>query len=255
MLDHALMEQRPAALCMPLLRGPVQLTPAEISQAWSEVWPGRPGPSNFEVKGGAFTCQVDGAVVGGMVMPAPIPNDELAGPASTSWLWPTASQDLQGYSAHVVVFVSQAGSHLAAFHAMTRMTAAVVRASNALGVYMGGAGTVIRADVFVGMAQEMEMPVALWLDLRCVASRDGRTGLFTVGLKQFGLMEIEIPSSSQKCGDLRIWTMSLASWLIETRPTINSGETVGLTADERIPVEHAQSMINREGPVMRLTGI
>jgi hypothetical protein len=154
-----------------------------------------------------------------------------------------------------VVFVSQAASHLAGFLVMTRVTAAIVRASNALGVYVGGAGTVIRADVFVGMAQEMEVPVALWVDMRCVAPIHGRTGLFTVGLKQFGLMEIEVPSSSQECGDLRMWTLSLASWLIETRPTINSGETVGLSADERIPVEHAPSMINREGPVMRLTGI
>ena len=214
-----------------------------------------PDPGNLEFKESAFTCQVNGALAGALVMPAPIPNNEVNGPASTSWLWPTAPQDLQGYDAHIVVFVSQAESHLAAFQAMTRVAAAIVRASNALGVYMGGAGIVVRADVFVEMAQEMEIPVPLWVDLRCVASGDGGSGLFTVGLQQFGLMEVEVPSSPQKCGDLRMWTMSLASWLIETRPTINSGETVGLSADERIRVDHAPSMINREGPVMRLTGI
>jgi hypothetical protein len=255
MLDDAVMEQPRAALCMPLLRSPVQLTASDISAAWSVVWPGLPGPTNIEMKEGAFTSQLEGAQAGAMVMTAPIPNDEVSGPAATSWLWPTASKDLQGYGAHVVVFASQAASHLDGFLAMTRVTAAIVRASNALGVYMGGAGAVIRADVFVEMAQEMDMPVALWVDLRCAASQDGRTSLFTVGLKQFGLMEIEVPSSSQKCGDLRMWTMSLTSWLIESRPTINSGETVGLSAEEHISVEHAPSMMNREGPVMRLTGI
>jgi hypothetical protein len=188
-------------------------------------------------------------------VPAPISNDEVSGPASTSWLWPGAVKDLQGYGAHAVVFVSQAESHLAAFQALTRLAAAVVRATGALGVYIGGAGSVIRADVFVDMAKDLDIPVALWVDLRCVALQDGRTGLFTVGLNQFGLLEIEMPSSPQQCGDLRMWTMSLASWLIEERPTVNSGETVGLSAEEKILVEHAASMINREGPVMRLTGI
>lgn len=138
---------------------------------------------------------------------------------------------------------------------MTRAAAAIVHASNALGVYIGSAGSVVRADVFVGMAQEMEIPVALWVDLRCVAAPDGGTSLFTVGLSQFGLLEIEIPESARNCGDLRLWTMSLASWLIEAQPTINPGETVGLSAEEKILVEHAPSMIGREGPVMRLIGV
>lgn len=128
-------------------------------------------------------------------------------------------------------------------------------ATNALGVYVGGAGSVIRADIFVDMAKDLDVPVALWVDLRCFALQNGGSGLFTIGLSQFGLLEIEIPSSPQQCGDLRIWTMSLASWLIEERPTVNSGETVGLSAEEKILVEHAPSLINREGPVMRLTGI
>src|SRR6202171_4178538 len=249
------MNQRPSAVCMPLLRSPVQLTSAGIAKAWNELWPQEPQPANIEFKESAFTCSLVGALAGGMVMPAPIPNDEVSGPASTSWLWPGAVKDLQGYGAHAVVFVSQAESHLAAFQALTRLAAAVVRGTSALGVYMGGAGNVIRADVFVDMAKDLDIPVALWVDLRCVASQDGRTGLFTVGLNQFGLLEIEIPSSPQQCGDLRMWTMSLASWLIEQRPVVNSGETVGLSAEEKILVEHAPSMINREGPVMRLTGI
>lgn len=245
---------QPAALCMPLLKTPVELTTTSVLVAWSEVWPGRPEPSNIEVKAGGFTCEVEAVQVSGMLMPTPIPNDEVWGPASTTWLWPGAANDLLGYGAHVVIFASQAGSQLAAFQAMTRTAAAVVRASNGLGVYMGGAGTVIRSDVFVRMAQDMEVPVPLWIDLRCVRTQEGGAGLFTVGLQQFDLMEIEIPSSHRQCGDLRIWTTSIASWLIETRPTIRAGETVGLSAEERVLVEHAESLIKREGPVMRLVG-
>src|ERR1700720_609740 len=112
MAGDAAMNQRPSAVCMPLLRGPVHLTSAGIAQAWHEIWPHDPPPANIEFKEAAFTCGLPGALAGGMVMPASIPNDEVSGPASTSWLWPGAVKDLQGYGAHAVVFVSQAESHL-----------------------------------------------------------------------------------------------------------------------------------------------
>ena len=188
-------------------------------------------------------------------MPVPVPRDEVAGPASTALLWPNAQADLEGYGAHYVLFVSKSASHLDAFQVLTRMAAAVAQATNALGVYMGGAGMVVRRDLFVEMAQELELPVPLWIDFRCGGTEDGKTALFTVGLEQFEQMEIEIPASAKGCGDLRLWTMNLAGWLIETRPTIKPGETVGLTADERILVQHSRSMIDREDPVMSLTGI
>ena len=240
---------------MPVLRSPLELVEADLRQTWRALWPRSQPLTNVEASKGALTFDADGASAAAMVMPAPIPNNELAGPAATSWLWPTATQDLAGYGAHIVVWASRAASHLAAFQTMTRVAATIVRATNALGVYMGGAGLVIKGDLFVEMAQELELPVALWVDLRCMREPDGRSSLFTVGLNQLGLHEIEIPAANKACGDLRIWTMNLGAWLIESRPTINQGETVGLSQDERIRVDYADSMVGRLGPVMRLTGL
>lgn len=211
--------------------------------------------TKLEAPQGALTFEVDGASAAVMVMPAPIPNDELAGPASTSWLWPTAPQDLAGYGAHIVVWVSRVQSQLAAFQAMTQVATAVVNATNALGVYIGGAGLVVKGDVFVAMAQQLDLPIALWVDFRCVRQPNGTSGLFTFGLNQFGRHEIEIPYANKTCGDLRTWTMNLGEWLIENQPTINQGETVGLTQDERIRVDYVNSIVGRQGPVMRLSGL
>lgn len=240
---------------MPILRAPVELTGSIFEKAWQEVWPQSPRPGNIDAKENAITCLVDGAHVAAAVMPIPIPNDELAGPAATSLLWPTAEQDLAGYGAHVVVFISGEVSNVTAFKIMTRVAAAVVHGTNAIGVYVGGAGMLVKADVFMELALEPDLQFALWIDYRCFHSQADQTGLYTVGMAQFDLLEIEVPVSKRECGDLRIWTMNFASWLIESGTSIKSGETVGLSETERIRVDHAESVVSRDGPVMRLTGL
>jgi hypothetical protein len=113
----------------------------------------------------------------------------------------------------------------------------------------------VRADVFTGMAQEHRVPVLLWVDLRCMKNADGSSRLFTVGMSQFGLMELEIPAPSLSWGELRIWTMNLAAHLIEQQLTIGDGETVGISDQQRIRVSHSSSFVNRPGLVLRLSGI
>jgi hypothetical protein len=249
------MSQPPHAMCMPILRAPVELTGSIFEKAWREVWPKSSRPGHVDAKENTITCRVDGAHVAAAVMPIPIPNDELAGPATTSLLWPNAQQDLAGYGAHVVVFISGADSNVAAFQIMTRVAAAVVHGTKAIGVYVGGAGMLVKADVFMELALEPDLQLALWIDFRCFHSQADQTGLYTVGMAQLDHLEIEVPASQRECGDLRIWTMNFASWLIESGTTINSGETVGLSETEQILVDHAESVVGRDGPVMRLTGL
>lgn len=242
-------------MCMPILPAPVELTGVIFEKAWREVWPQSPRPGNVDAKDNTITCRLNGAHVAAAVMPIPIPNDELAGPATTSLLWPNAEHDLAGYGAHVVVFVSGGESNVAAFQTMTRVAAAVVHGTNALGVYVGGAGMLVKADVFMELALEPDLQLALWVDFRCFHSEADQTGLYTVGMAQLDHLEIEVPTSQRGCGDLRIWTMNFASWLIESGTTIKSGETVGLSETERIRVEHAESVVGRHGPVMQLIGL
>jgi hypothetical protein len=189
-----------------------------------------------------------------MVVAAPVPNDEVAGPAGTAWLWPSALADLGGYGAHVVVFGQSNSSILEAFRFATRLAASVVRASGALGVYMGKGG-VIRGDLFVDMARRVSAPVALWIDMRCSQNQDGSYRLFTTGLSNFELMELEIASANRNCGDLRMWVMEIAGWLIEEHPTVNDGETIGLSAEERVLVRHGPSFLDRAETVWQLSGL
>lgn len=190
-------------------------------------------------------------------MPGPIPGGELEGPAATSWLWPRAPDEIERVNAHVVAWVSGDGPPLDAHRHLTRLVVAVMRATDALGVYWGAAGQLIRADVFDGIAHEHEdvnPPVMLWVGFRGFVE-GGRSSLFTVGLSEFGLMEFEIAPWDKQVGELREFAMNIATYLIHEGPVLGDGHTVGGSEEERILVRHAPSMVDRPGTVYRLEGL
>ncbi|HEX2274139.1 MAG TPA: DUF4261 domain-containing protein [Acidimicrobiales bacterium] len=249
------------ALAMPLLEAPRPLTTDALTAGWRSAWPEHTPPSDFDVETdedglAAMTFTIDGMRGALAVVPMPVPAAELDGPAATSWLWPDAQQEIGRATAHVVTWVSGAGPPVDAYRHLTRVVTAVLRSTDALGVYWGAAGQVIRADVFDGIAREHDddsLPVMLWVDFRAVVEDSG-SSLFTVGLSAFGLMELEIPPSSRQVGELRELAMNVATYLIQSGPVLGDGHTVGVREDERVVVRHAPSMVDRPGTVYRLEG-
>lgn len=245
---------RNVAIAMPLLADSAQLDARGLEESWRSLWPDDPVLTSLIFREGAAAFEAEGVVGGAMVMPCPIPHDQAAGLASGSWLWQDAAEVGRGHRAHVVVSASTSGPALAAFQVMTRAAAAVTRSTGASGVYMGGAGLGIRGELFTAMAEKLPIPVALWVNLHCFPAGTG-CGLVTVGLGQFGIMELEVPASPKPCGELRMRILELAEWLIEQRPAIADGDTIGASADERVKVVYAPSMVDRDGPVYQLNGL
>ncbi len=76
-----------------------------------------------------------------------------------------------------------------------------------------------------------------------------------MGLSAFGIQELEIAPSLREPHELREWTWDLARNLIDRRPVLNDGDTVGRSAHERVLVRHARSMDKRNAQVYRLEGL
>ena len=70
-------------------------------------------------------------------------------------------------------------------------------------------------------------------------------GLYTLGMNQFGLKEIEVDSSSLNPRELFEFVCNIAHYLIHSGPVIADGNTVGGSEDERIVVQHRASMIEQ----------
>lgn len=240
---------------MPLLREASAISAAQLRYTWEDVWPGRPVPG-FEVRGGAgFVVTLGGVEVTGAMMSSPIPNREAQLAADTSWLWPHAGPELLGYRGHMVVAATGAETALLAHQAVTQVTAVLVRATTALGVYVGGAAVTAPGALFVELAQLDPLPIALWVDFRVMRSCDGSYGLVTTGLRQFGLMELEISTSTLYGVDLREWCLDVAGYLVRERPDLRNGHTIGRSAGEKVRVAHAPSLTGNGVLAYRLTGL
>lgn len=132
-----------AVLAMVALRDSL---PAEaLTRALSSCFPDA-GPAS--ASDGAVVIQLGGGTLAATEMPMPIPWSDLEGPCETALLWPQAEAAMKRHRCHLLVFTSQPDvveGHLL----LTRAVAALVRASDAVGVYWGGAPLVQSAETFL----------------------------------------------------------------------------------------------------------
>lgn len=74
----------------------------------------------------------------------------------------------------------------------------------------------------------------------------------TLGLSDFGLMELEASDAHEPPNELMARLTSLAEYLIENGPVIKNGDTVGEDAQEKIRVAYKESAFRPMQQVMRL---
>jgi hypothetical protein len=85
-----------------------------------------------------------------------------------------------------------------------------------------------------------------------VRTANDEIGLYTVGMRQFGLMDIEVDRCKMNAQDLHEFVSNIAQYLIQSGPVIEDGNTVGGSEDERILVHHRPSMIDPQRRVYKI---
>jgi hypothetical protein len=126
---------------------------------------------------------------------------------------------------------------LAAAKALTLLTAAVVKASSAIGVLWCSADHLLKADRFVASTETMvrgnHAATGIWV--RTLA-RDGApdaTGRSTLivashGLAAFAGRELEFaPTAKYELGHLAMRVMQIGTYLIDSGAKLDDGHTVG----------------------------
>src|SRR5262249_59438071 len=91
----------------------------------------------------------------------------------------------------------------------------------AAGVFWDAAGHLIKGKVFRDFAAQRlpnHLPLLLWVGLAAGPTPDGASRGYTVGLKQFGLLEIETNDAPLDIAGLRQRFSNLAGHLIAKSP-------------------------------------
>jgi hypothetical protein len=188
-------------------------------------------------------------------MPMPIPWDELEGPCTAAWWWADAARQMEAHRHHFLITVI--GGTIEPVErrvVLTRLTSAVVRHTDAVGVYWGEGNLVHEPAEFVRAAEAIDgtnIPRQLWIDVRVENSAGGTYRCYTTGMEPLGFREIEVPRSNMPPDDLAVFIADTAAYIVNHRLRIQDGETMGRSPTEQYPVQHGRSMFDRTR-VMRL---
>ncbi|HKR21275.1 MAG TPA: DUF4261 domain-containing protein [Pyrinomonadaceae bacterium] len=181
-------------------------------------------------------------------MPTPIPNQEAEENADGNFLWPNGKEEAAAHRSHVIVTNVGAGDQTPIQSAISvaRLALAALKLFDGIGVYWGNAGVCNSRELFEEFCEDVSeenVPVPVLLRFQLVRAAGDEIGLYTLGMNQFGLMEIEVDGSGMTAQDLFEFVCNIAHYLIQSGPVIADGNTIGGSEDERILVQHRPSMI------------
>lgn len=190
-------------------------------------------------------------------MPVPIPNDEAAENAAGNFLWRDGKEEAARHQSHVIVANSGVGEPAAIESALivSRLALVALQIFDGLGVYWGNASVSNSREVFEDFCSDMSeehLPLPVWLRFQLVQAENDELGLYTLGMSQFDLMEIEVDRCELDVEGLFEFVCNIAHYLIQSGPVIEDGNTVGGTPEERILVRHEPSMIDPDRLVYKI---
>ena len=241
---------------MAALNGPVQLGATEF-EALLKSYPEASKFKNFSQSEGSFTFGDGQAIVGISLVPSPISWIALEIPCKSSWLWPEASESLRNHTQFL--FVNLVGPELKIIDAMLKLTcvmAAICSLPQCAGIYWGAAELVLKPGYFARQSKDMSrehLPLYLWVNFFGQRNHDGSSSIFTKGMKSLGFMEIEMLDTHKPSSDLVGFAFNVAHYLLGHGPVLKDGDTIGMSADEKIRIHHRPSSLNKDEIIYQLT--
>lgn len=229
----------------------------ELQRAYRDAWPEQdqlePSGDGTASKIALATAQ---ASFGVELAPAPIPWADLEPAIRAALHWPEAEESLKPHVAHLVVTAqSDEQDAVDLMLSLTRMVAACLLTSEAAGVFWGGS-LVNSAEAFLDDAGEMSreyLPLYLWVRFGLMRDKDKTVTLYTLGLDQLDLMEVEFPRSRLDLETLVDRAFNVAHHLLDHGAVLSDRDTIGLTPRERFLVRHVTSVVDPERTVYSLS--
>ena len=248
-------DAEPLGLAMICLSAPALPTVEALGSALEALGEG-PSVENAKLEDEVLSFDFGGATAFVSLMPGPIPWEDLEGPCATAWHWEEAESVLREHKAHlIVVLTGNAGDAIEQHLRLTRLVAAAAEASEALGVYWGGAPLVQPREAFFEVAQEAgrdNLPLELWVEQRLFSSAPETVSVFTAGMDKLGAMEVEVREAHGDPSEVMALVYGIAQYLVLNGNVIQDGDTVGGSEEERVTARHVDSEWERAGKVLLL---
>lgn len=163
-----------------------------------------------------------------------IPDNEAEINAENNYMWPEAVEVAKAHKAHIMVAVlGEKEKLLERGKLFTKAMAVCCKQKYATGVYTSG--VVFEPRFYEGLAdmiKEDELPIFNWVWFGLYRSEGGLNG-YTYGMDVFGKEEMEVLNTDAEPEELRDFLASLASYVLACDVTLQDGETIGFSADDK----------------------
>lgn len=171
------------------------------------------------------------------LMDTKVPNGEAEYWANSNFI--TRDESIaaaKAHQAHLIVAVLGGEKPLQAGELYVKVAASCLKASNALGIYQ--CNTVWLPEDFIQSANfmkegEIPQPALVFTGLH---QDENGVSCWTSGMRAFGKEEMEVINSSQSSYDVYGMMLNISAYLLEEGATLRDGETIGLTADQKLTI-------------------
>lgn len=194
----------------------------------------------------------DGTLGGSvMFMDVQAPLAEADPEIKNAWFWPTAWEEVRQHRSHIIVTIfGESGAKQKALTLQRTLRSILKSIPSAIGVAYPSSGTLLPTSMALqALEKDTELAVPLFVSCffaREEASRFPMPSLFcsTEGLGNFGLKEIEARGYPGAMQSLHEFMFGFATYLIEYRPNVADGDTVG-SDQQKILVKIEKSLIRQ----------
>jgi len=188
------------------------------------------------------------------LMPVPIPGTEVEDACGRSWRWPEAAETTRRQTHHWIILLITNTTPFQNAALVLRLFGALSSMPAFLGAYFGSSA-MVHSPAFLQAWDEGDPStsrVNYWVNMATVANDDGSHTFYTIGLRQFRALEIEIAQSRLPYDELYKHGRTYADYVMKAGPVLRDGDSLGATPSEKIPVRHEPSVFNPEQTVCRI---
>jgi hypothetical protein len=122
-----------------------------------------------------------------------------------------------------------------------------------MGIYLGNQMLVLPTSVYLEMTDTMtdtSLPLVNWIYIG-LSDENGKRGGFTFGLTEFGFNEVEIINSKHTPEEVYDFLYDICHYVILGNVTLNDGETIGFTADQKLKITVSEG-VNIPGTTVKI---
>ena len=192
------------------------------------------GDEDVENSDDAVVMRVGGMMLIVTLFHGHIPDNEAEINAENNYMWPEAVEVAKAHKAHIMVAVlGEEEKLLERGKLFTKAMAVCCKQKYATGVYTSGVVFEPRFyEDLADMLKKDELPIFNWVWFGLYRSEGGLNG-YTYGMDVFGKEEMEVLNTDAEPEELRDFLASLASYVLACDVTLQDGETIGFSADDK----------------------